>query len=248
MLKKEAVSPGQAAKTLNRSVRPVQTVPLPIRMPPVFHIDSTPPAQLSQLAAMCDNVLAKTPVKLQFAGIGQMFHEPRLFRGESSHWVIGPAEADPHLRAGSFAVPGAALVRLKALVKAGIDFPMTYVAHELDNTRVKEFGQKSSELALRDRDAGITISTSEADKLVGALPLPAKPQRKADRLGQLARGVREGATATLTAVGMAAAAPLIAASALTSSLDPMILGAMTADGSNSEGAPAVWFVLAQWDW
>ena len=74
---------------------------------------------------------AEAGVDITYLGITPLFGEPQAHAGPTTDWIIGPA-AD---LAGAI-VPRAERDALTRLVRAGIDFPLVYVAHEVPKDRL----------------------------------------------------------------------------------------------------------------
>lgn len=212
--------------------------------------------KLASLARSVDNVLTASPGGLEFVGVAPLFDEPRLYRGADSDWLFGPAATDPQVTAGSFPIPDAQLRFLRELVDQGIDFPAVYIAHELDPARtasilgVSDTTKPGSAVALTTGEP--RLSADKVAALVGLPPAPLSATRQATRLGQVAELVGTTLAKAVPIMLAAGALPLMIGSAavvgLAACLDPIVIGAVTADGNTEMDTPAAWFVLARWQW
>jgi hypothetical protein len=155
---------------------------------------------------------------------------------------MGPVTSDA-------VVPRAERVALQRLVDAGIDFPMTYIAHEVPKGR----------LAIpNNREPGAapaTVDQATADAAVGPVPPPATTTALAGRLGHSAQHLLRAMGIGLAVAGAVVAAPFVLAGAAAAAvgavgvlaLDPIIFGVIPA-GQPVPGELGAWYVLAQWDW
>jgi hypothetical protein len=177
-------------------------------------------------------------VEIQYLGSSPLFAEHRLYRGPESDWVFGPADEHEPI-----VIPRPQRQVLTRLSDAGIDFPLTYYAHEI---------QKQ----VSDAPAGTATALvrQDASALVGPVPPPAQAIELSDRLGQrsaqLLRAVGRAAPVVgEILLGVAAAPFVLAAGAIAglATLDPIVFGAIPA-GAAEPGQPALWYLLVRWDW
>jgi hypothetical protein len=181
-------------------------------------------------------------VDAQYLGITELFESPRLYEGVDTDWVLAPAQ-----KAADAVMPAAVRRDLRRLVEQGIEFPFTYIAHEVR----KEHAQAR----FPARQAGPQIlDVVDAEELVGPVPPHAGAVALGERLGQrsaqLVRAARRAAVATgVAAAGLAAAPVVLVGGAIASlaTLDPIVLGAVPALHA-TPGQPAAFYVLARWDW
>jgi hypothetical protein len=188
-------------------------------------------------------------VELTCLGSHPLFPETRLYPGPVTSWVLAPAYDDPLVRRGEMAVPKPELRILARLLKAGLDFPAVYVAHEVPTDRLARAGLPS-DLRVLQPGSFATLDVAASQRLVDQVPVPARTARVARQLGT-------GAGTLLKLLGLAvpAASAVVGATASAGAaamrmlaLDPMVLGAWTLDRRTDPGTPAVWFVLARWLW
>jgi len=180
----------------------------------------------------------KAGVEIGYVGVSGMFHEHRVYAGDKTDWVFGPADDLEAL------VPRAQYEALERLNEAGLRFPAIFIAHEIRKDLVPVPPARA--------DGPIaTVGWAEAATLVGPTPPPAESVELGHRLNESARLVLGGAVKAIKLGAVVAAAPLMlvgaAAGALASGLDPIVIGAIPAVGSR-DGDPAAWFVLVRWEW
>src|SRR5690349_4086673 len=70
---------------------------------------------------------------IEYLGVNPLFAEARLYRGIDTDWVLAPATKSEDL-----VVPRKERHTLERLKKAEIDFPLIYVAHEVEKEKTKE--------------------------------------------------------------------------------------------------------------
>jgi hypothetical protein len=189
----------------------------------------------------------KAGVELESLGVHPIFTETRLYTGPHTSWVLAPAGDDPLLRRGELAIPRQQRRALTRLLKAGLDFPVVYVAHEVPTAQLARAGLRSPV----PRPGGFTaVDLATSLWLVDSVPVPA-------RTAQVSRHLGAGAGALLKVLGLAVpvAGAIAGATALASgaamralALDPIVFGAWTLDRRTDPGTLAAWFVLARWLW
>jgi hypothetical protein len=185
-------------------------------------------------------------VELECLGVHPLFTGTRLYPGPERSWVLAPAGEDPLVRRGELAIPGPERRALARLLKAGLDFPGVYVAHEVATARLAGAG-----LPAPPRPGAFTpLDPATSLRLVDPVPVPARTARVARHLGA-------GAGALLRVLGLAAPVAGAVAGATVAAggaamralaLDPIVFGAWTLDRRTDPGTPAAWFVLARWLW
>jgi hypothetical protein len=201
--------------------------------------------EVPALARTVDELLRKVPGRLEFLAVAETFSEVRICERDGVPWLVGPAQSDPFVAQGKLPIPAVAHRKLKGLRRSKVDFDAIYIAHELDRARVERV------LGCVPTGSRV-VRTSVAVELVDAPPEPAAAVRAAEGLGKIAGGVNVAIVASVPLVVGVAAAPALGAvavaGALSTGLDPMIIGVVTADGSTEAGTPGAWFVLAHWTW
>ena len=198
----------------------------------------------------CTAAEAGVPVKC--LGVQPLFDETRLYAGETSGWVLAPAEDDAHAQSGSFRVPRAQLADLHRLEYAGLNFPAIYVAHEVPNEQTIRgtlpARQTHSEIDVVRQSRTITPTAARA--LVGPIPPPARTVRRSANMGQVATSIfKQMAKSVPVMAGLATgavAAPFVLLSQV--EFDPIIFGAVPLYDTLMPGTPAVWFELTRWTW
>jgi len=139
-------------------------------------------------------------------------------------WVVLPLEDDPLYRAGQLAIPRAQRRHLARLDRDGVTFDELLIGHEVPKALTAKLA------------AGGPVKPEEV-----IVPTPSRSAEAA--LAALDTGVRAGGLA-LAAVALAPLALLALPAALVA--DPVLLGAITADGTRKAGTPAALFLLARW--
>ncbi len=181
-------------------------------------------------------------VPITYLGITPLFAEARAYAGAETDWVISPV-AD----LGEAVVPRAERGMLLRLADAGIDFPMTYIAHEVEKGRLalpQDGSQPGSQAVLLDQ--------ATAERAVGPLPPPPGATALAERLGHSSHRLLDVLAAAIPIAGAIVAAPFVLAGAAIAAvgslaLDPIVFGVIPA-GPPVPGQPAAWYILARWDW
>jgi hypothetical protein len=181
-------------------------------------------------------------VAIRFVGTSPLFAEQRFYPGPRSDWVIGPADEHEQI-----VIPRPQRQALSRLVEHGIDFPLTYIAHEVPKA-------SSAELPATKNGTPTSLERVDAATLVGAVPAPAGAVELGERLGRQATHVLQGIAAAAPVVGAAilavAAAPVVLTAGAWAALvtvDPIVFGAIPAL-SDAPGEPACFYQLVAWDW
>jgi hypothetical protein len=178
--------------------------------------------------------------RAQNAGVDiSFFARTHGYAGPLTDWVIAPATERDTI------VPKAQRRDLQALTDAGLDFPLIYVAHEVQKGQL---GLSSSSEGGAEFPA--IIDKSAAQRAVGLVPPPFRAAATSQQLGTSAAQVLSALRASLPVLGAIAMAPLVVpalALGALAKLDPIIFGVIPA-GHPSTGASAAWYVLAQWEW
>lgn len=197
---------------------------------------------------------------IDYLGIAPLFTDTRLYHGPKTDWVLSLADDDPQA-VGGLPVPRAQLRNLRKLVKAGLDFPVLYIAHEVPRAATAGVGlePKISPTAAPTRSGLVVkqasftpIARETAARLVAAPPPPVRTTRTSKALGTITHTTLRGLGTAAKGVGIAAAAvaaaPLALGALAVSGLDPVLFGALPATPDPRPGDPAAYFVLAHWDW
>lgn len=205
-----------------------------------------------------DAAATSARVPIQYLGLAPLFDETRVYPGDGADWVIAPAEDDAMVDGPqSFPIPARERRRLQRLVHAGARFPDIYLAHEIEpvlsNPLATVAGAPgaAASSALVPSGQGYAVAPPlVARQLVGTPPPAVRTRRLSLRLGaateSIGRASLAAGRATLRmgahgATGLAAAAALVLA-------DPMVIGAVPAEDGAGPGAPAAFYLLAQWHW
>lgn len=185
----------------------------------------------------------KAGVEIEFLGLNPLPGDPVLYEGPENDWVLAPVTT-----MDDAVVPPRERRQLSRLTESRIDFPLTYIAHEVRKEQTRAL------LEQQTQPGPVVLDRAEVAELVGPVPPPEATVALGDRMSRRSTKVLKAAVNTSKVVGVAAlgvaAAPVVlvgGALASLATLDPIILGVIPAVTARS-GEPAAWFVLARWDW
>jgi hypothetical protein len=215
---------------------------------PANATDSGVPAAHCRRAAVLDRRSTKvmeraraagTPIR--YLGLAPLFAETRAYAGPKTDWVVGPVTD-----LSEAVVPRAERAALMRLLDAGIDFPMIYIAHEVQK------GQLPIPVGSGPESRATTVDQAAAEAAVGPVPPSAAATALSDRLGRSSQRLLRGMAMAVPIAGAIVAAPFVLAGAAVAAigaiaLDPIVFGVIPA-GRPVPGQPAAWYVLVQWDW
>lgn len=205
-----------------------------------------------------DAAVSSARVPVQYLGVAPLFDETRVYPGDGADWVISPGEDDAMVDGpGRFPIPARERRRLQRLVHAGARFPDIYIAHEIEpvlsNPVLPLAGSPgaTASSALVPSGRGYAVAPPVlARQLVGTPPPAVRTRWLSQRLGTASATVGRASLAAgraalrMEAVGVTALAS-VAAVVLA---DPMVIGAVPASDEAGPGAPAAFYLLAQWHW
>jgi len=160
-------------------------------------------------------------------GVALLTHQPLLFHGAPASpfdWVVMPLTDDRSFTRGELGMPRTQRDKLTRLSSAGVSFDIYLIAHEI--RKGHELGETPS---LKDLQHILDVPIDEKFE---------KVNQAVKTLSAVAFGVAVG---TL----VIAAAPVLGLAALANP-DPVLIGAMTADGSVTEGTLSVFFEIVRW--
>jgi len=194
---------------------------------------------------------------ITYLGIAPLFAEPTAYEGTLTDWVISPVTD-----LSDAVVPLAERERLVRLVKADINFPLLYMAHEIPKGRLDfgSTGPAGSKSVSVVRQQPMVLDQATAAEIVGPVPAPARSTSIAERVGgnsqrlldvvRTAAPIAAGVVLVPFAVAAAAVtAPLVLAAGLLAGLDPILFGVIPASPEGARaGEPGAWYILAQWNW
>lgn len=197
-----------------------------------------PPGALSPLTERALEVDRVADGSVRFLGPCVMPAGPVLIDGRGgTDWVVVDARLDPHLAAGSLAIPREARRDLERIAATGARFDALLIGHELPPGTVAALETKRrSELAKHQSDV---LDPKVASKLEGLIGAPA-PDRAALKIVTATRRVLS------TFKGGMAAAASAAAGLLDAGLDPAIFGVVAAHGEPRPGERVALFYLTHW--
>jgi hypothetical protein len=174
-------------------------------------------------------------VEVTYLGIAPLFDGARAFAGPDTDWLLWP-----NTNSDQAVMPFLEREKLIRLTESGIDFPMTYVAHEVPKGR----------LALSVKGSSTDVATLQpavAREIVGPTPMSVAGFQTSQELARHASRVLAGLRSAARTAGTLAAAPFVAAGAVLGGLDPIVFGVVPA-GGRRPNEPAAWYVLARWEW
>jgi len=182
-------------------------------------------------------------VTVSYLGMAPLPAEPRAYSGPRTDWVLSPAR-----RLSDAIIPQHQRQALRLLLdRAGIDFPLVYVAHEIPKGRLV-FPASSGEARGYQP---VVIDDATVARVVGSVPLHPETVAVAERLGRRSQLLIGVLSKALPVAGVVVAAPFVLAGAalgaLAAGLDPIVFGVIPA-GRPVDGQPAAWYALASWDW
>ena len=158
-------------------------------------------------------------------------------------WVVLDARIDPHLAAGMLAIPRRARRHLVRIDQTGVDFDALLVGHELPAGSVAPYDGKGPAVLHGQKGPPALASPKELTEIIGAPP----PDRTALRtvaaadkaiktIGRVAGQTGAGAQRLLSG----------AADLFSGGLDPVVFGAVAADGPPQPGELVALFYLVHW--
>lgn len=181
-------------------------------------------------------------VTIDYLGIAPLFSQARAYPAATTDWVVAPVTD-----LNEAVVPKAELGALRRLVEAGVDFPLLYIAHEILKGRISVPTSDGQPVSPRPT----TLDRASATNAIGPIPPPPAALALAERLGRSAHHLLRGLAMAVPIAGAIIAAPIViagaAAAALVGGLDPIVFGVIPA-GPATEGQPAAWYILAEWEW
>ena len=185
---------------------------------------------------------ADVGVNIGYLGVSILFDGHRAYAGPQTDWVIALAtDSDDSI------VPGSEQEKLRRLNRAGIHFPLIYVAHEIPKGRL---GLPASAAGVKGPQP-TTIDRASARQAIGPVPPATDAAALAERVGRSSQHLLTALGKALPIAGSVVAAPFLLAAAavgaLAAGLDPIVFGVIPA-GRPVPGQPAAWYVLARWEW
>jgi hypothetical protein len=245
----------------------------PERRLPVQAMAGLTPAAVSQLdphtARAIETLELRAPLRvkeagragvdIKYLGIAPLFAEPIAYLGELTDWVVSPV-----LTKTDTIVPAAERERMIRLVRAGITFPLVYVAHEVPKGRLPvepgPQGEGNAPGTVATRNRPVTLDRATAAAATALVPPTPESQALAERLGSTSQRILTILRTAAPIVAGVAVAPVVLAAgavaltgaalmALLAGLDPIVFGVIPADpDSPRAGDPAAWYIIAQWNW
>lgn len=158
-------------------------------------------------------------------GIAALPDRPVVMSSPTAKWdlVLLRLVDDPMFERGQLGIPRRQREHLRVLDKRGVSFDDLLIAHEVPKASLAASPEIQSARAAVERE-----STRHADDLAATV----------GGISKVGRGVAIGAL-TLTALPLALLAPFTLA-------DPILIGALTTDGSPTPGALAAYFEIIRW--
>jgi hypothetical protein len=185
---------------------------------------------------------ADVGVTISYVGVSLLFDEHRAYAGPQTDWVIALATDS-----ADAIVPRSEQEELQRLNRAGIHFPLVYVAHEIPKGRLGLPASAPSTKGLQPT----TIDRASARQAIGPVPPATDAADLAERVGRSSQHLLTAFGKALPIAGAVVAAPFLiagaAVGALAAGLDPIVFG-VTPAGRPVPGQPAAWYILARWEW
>jgi hypothetical protein len=197
-------------------------------------------------AATITQRAADAGVAVRYLGTRRLFPDIRLYAGWRSDWLVAPADVHRLATGRDLILPRAQLRALWRLVHAGLNAPVVYVAHELEQGRI---GDPRGGAGHRRAVPGTfrSLDAATARRAIGPPALPPRTTVLSSHLGRVA-------DALLSLLGRRSMPPASAGHtpgartpwSTPTGLPPrqVVLGAWTAGGPVAGDAPAAWFELA----
>jgi hypothetical protein len=129
-------------------------------------------ATLEKKAPIIVNQARDAGAEIEYLGINPLFAEARLYQGIDTDWVLAPAT-----KRDDAVVPRRARQALQRLSKAELEFPLIYVAHEVEK-------EKTKELVSANGKSHVVLEHEKAAELVGRIPAR-PPVRSSSATGSL---------------------------------------------------------------
>ena len=170
---------------------------------------------------------------------------PVLIEGRGdTDWVVLDARRDPHVAAGTMAIPRGPRRHLERIAATGAAFDALLVGHELPAGTVAKLDRKGAAVpAAGKTDRPSATPGLKLDELLG--PPPA--DRTAERTVAIANAVIAAAKRAAVGTGRTFAQIGTGVTALFDlGLDPVVFGAVAADGPPKPGELVAVFHLVQW--
>lgn len=207
-------------------------------------IDSGIERDLISMARRTVDEARASGVIIHFVGIEPLHDECRLLRlgpvEDKTRWVLLPSTLDPLVTDDHLPVPKRERRNLQRLVSAGLEFPVTYLAHEVP---------VPSSLDVPGIGPGhLCVPLGQGTALLPAVGASEHTQRVARGIGVVAGGAAYYVRRATRVAGRGTWAVVNTVIEF-ATLDPIVFGTQTLPGQRPlPGAPAAWFVLVRWNW
>ena len=167
-------------------------------------------------------------------GIAPLPDKPLLLTQPAStpfDWVVLRLATDPLFKRGELDIPRQQRRRLRELNGRGVVFDELLIAHEVPKKAIASPETLDDPIALDRvlRPPGLEPDRASGRALRGFLDLAVR-----------------GSVALAAGAAVVAVGGVAVASATLAAADPVLIGAVTADGGTAGGTPAALFVLARW--
>lgn len=200
--------------------------PAPVALPSSW---GSPPAVSDPLTARTLELQATAGPLVTFLAPVRIPDGPVLIEGlGATDWVVLDTRLDTHLARRSLGIPRGPRRHLERIAASGASFDALFIGHELPAGTVSR--------AKADGKA------DDLETLLGASPV----DRGAAKGVTVLRAALDSLKATAVVVGKGATAAAAVAGGVLDGLDPVVLGAVTADGKAKPGDRAALFYLAHW--
>jgi hypothetical protein len=174
--------------------------------------------------------------------------------GDSSDWIILPANKDPLYQQGQLAAPKEVREPLMDMLNAGVWFDSISIAHQVPKGALAEVRTREDLQRLIEPPTprSLTVLSTFLETLIrGATSASLKGAETSSKM--LGQGVKQGGEGLgLAVLGIAlAGATVVRALAdipARAAVDPIIFGAVVAKPPAKDGDTGLFFMVAQWDY
>ncbi len=192
-----------------------------------------PPVVSDPLTARALQVQATAGPLVTFLAPVRIPHGPVLVDGRGgTDWIVLDTRLDTHLAERSLAIPREPRRHLERIAASGAQFDALFIGHELPAGSVAK--------------ATADGKSEDIGHLLGDPPVDRHAAKAARAVRASLDGLKSAAAVVGKGAGMAALGVAAMSGGLLGGLDPVVLGAVTADGKADPGTRAVLFHLVHW--
>lgn len=171
---------------------------------------------------------------VDFVGVVRLPRDPVLIDGHGgTDWLVLDSRIDPTVAKAQLGIPAGARRQLARIAATGVDFDAFFIGHELPPGTAKQLAEIAPDGPTDLRAVGGLLEAKARD-------------RRAEKLVAATNKTVAAASGVARRAGRAAAGVASALGSALDGLDPVIFGAVTADGQARPGDLAAWFHLVHW--